>query len=103
MIPNLVLGILALVSPYLYMLVPVYETQQCFAYYELNEDKCFIIETNQCMFFFVNWLQTLILVLLLFKIRNVKDELNLKNELSIIIAIWLSFSLSYFLALQVQI
>jgi len=55
---------------------------------------------NLVIFFFVNWLQTLILVLLLYSIRNVKDELNLKKELSIVIAMWLVFSLSYFMALQ---
>ena len=99
MLPNIALGILALISPYIYMLVPVYETVQCYEYYNLDNTMCYIIESNLCIFFIVNWAQTLVLVLLLYKIRNVKDELNLKKELSIIIALWLIFSLSYFLTL----
>lgn len=99
MLPNLILGLMALVTKFMYMLVPIYETKQCYQYYNLDDDYCYIIEVNVSVFFIVNWLQTLILVILLFKIRNVKDELNLKNELSVIIMIWLLFSLSYFFAL----
>jgi hypothetical protein len=35
----------------------------------------------------------------MWQIRNVKDELNLKRELYIVIGIWLVFSLLYFGAL----
>jgi hypothetical protein len=38
----------------------------------------------------------------MWKIRNVKDELNLKKELYLVIGIWLVFSLLYFSALQVD-
>lgn len=103
LLPSLLLGVLALASPLIYMIVPVYETYQCYEYYNLDSTKCYILEANLCIFYFINWSQTLILVLLLYKIRNVKDELNLKNELFIIIGIWLFFSLFYFLALQVEI
>lgn len=99
MMPNLILGLLAIVSKYVYMVVPIYETKQCYLYYDLDESFCYIIEVNMAIFFIMNWLQTLILVILLFQIRNVKDELNLKKELTIIILIWLLFSLSYFFAL----
>ncbi len=61
------------------------------------------METNLSIFFFVNWLQTIILVGLMWQIRNVKDELNLKKELYIVIAIWIIFSLAYFLALMINI
>ena len=44
-------------------------------------------------------MQTISLVILMWQIRNVKDELNLKNELYIVIAIWIVFSLFYFAAL----
>ncbi len=85
------------------MLVPIYETKQCFNYYNLREPSdCFIIVTNISIFFIVNWAQTLTLVMLMWKIRNVKDELNLKKELYLVIGIWLVFSLLYFSALQVD-
>ena len=77
LLPSLLLGVLALASPLIYMIVPVYETYQCYEYYNLDSTKCYILEANLCIFYFINWSQTLILVLLLYKIRNVKDELNL--------------------------
>jgi hypothetical protein len=40
------------------------------------------------------------LVVLMWQIRNVKDELNLKKELYIVIGVWIIFSLCYFTALQ---
>jgi predicted neutral ceramidase superfamily lipid hydrolase len=46
--------------------------------------------------------QTISLVILMWQIRNVKDELNLKKELYIVIAIWIVFSLFYFAALQID-
>jgi hypothetical protein len=42
-----------------------------------------------------------ILIYLLFAIRNVKDELNLKTELIYVIIIWVIFSLGYFLTLVI--
>ena len=44
-------------------------------------------------------MQTIGLVILMWTIRNVKDELNLKRELYIVIGIWIVFSLFYFAAL----
>jgi hypothetical protein len=50
----------------------------------------------------LGWAQTIGLVILMWKIRNVKDELNLKRELYIVIGIWIVFSLFYFAALQID-
>ena len=58
-------------------------------------------EFNISLFFFVNWIQTVILMYLLYAIRNVKDELNLKTELIYVIIIWVFFSLGYFLTLVI--
>jgi hypothetical protein len=100
MLPNAVLGIAAIINKYPYILVPIYETPQCTCYHSITKEECFIVDTNVSLFFIVNWFQTITLVYLLWAIRNVKDELNLKNELSIVIFIWVLFSLSYFIALQ---
>ena len=43
----------------------------------------------------------MILIYLLYAIRNVKDELNLKTELIYVIIIWVVFSLGYFLTLVI--
>jgi len=47
-------------------------------------------------------MQTVTLIYLLYAIRNVKDELNLKTELIYVIIIWVIFSLSYFTALFIS-
>ena len=57
---------------------------------------------NVSLFFLVNWMQTVTLIYLLYAIRNVKDELNLKTELIYVIIIWVIFSLSYFTALFIS-
>ena len=43
----------------------------------------------------------MILIYLLYAIRNVKDELNLKTELIYVIIIWVVFSLGYFMTLVI--
>jgi hypothetical protein len=58
---------------------------------------------NICIFFIVNWIQTLTLVILMWSIRFVKDELNLKRELYIVIGVWIVFSLCYFAALNMDL
>jgi hypothetical protein len=76
-LPNLVLGFAAIFSKYVYIFVPIYETDQCKCKFELSFNDCFVTDFNVSLFFFVNWLQTVILIYLLYAIRNVKDELNL--------------------------
>lgn len=95
----MILGFAALFSEYIYILVPIYETDQCKCKFDLNKDDCFVTDSNVSLFFVVNWLQTVILIYLLYAIRNVKDELNLKTELIYVIIIWVIFSLSYFTTL----
>lgn len=55
-LPNLVLGFAALFSKYFYILVPIYETDQCKCKFVLPQDDCFITNFNVSLFFFVNWL-----------------------------------------------
>jgi hypothetical protein len=94
-LPNLTLGIIAMFVPYAYMLIPVYETDQCYHYYTSAMNymgfPCFIQIVNLCTFVTVNWVQTFILILLYYLIRNIKDELNIKLELKIIIILWAAF------------
>ncbi|CDW85713.1 UNKNOWN [Stylonychia lemnae] len=113
-LPNFILGIIAIFVPYVYVAIPIYETQQCMKYYgdsfftdllKINLSStgyCAISVLNICTFIIVNWLQTLVLILLFYRLRNIKDELNIKQEIRIIIIIWISFSLAYFITLQYQ-
>ena len=83
------------------MFVPIYETDQCKCFFNMKPGDCLVTEFNISLFFFVNWIQTVILIYLLYAIRNVKDELNLKTELIYVIIIWVIFSLGYFLTLVI--
>ena len=57
---------------------------------------------NLCVFIVVNWLQTMILILVYKRLEKIKDELNIQKELRLIIFVWVFFSLSYFAIIQVE-
>ena len=107
-LPASIIGGIALVVPYAYMFIPVYETGPCWSYYRRNipwfdiDNSCFVKTINFSMFVFMNWFLIVVLLYLYHQIRNIKDELNIKFELRLIINIWIVFSISYFFALQCQ-
>lgn len=68
-----------------------------------NDNNEGILNANIISFITMNWLELLILVIMIFKIRNIKDELNIKNELIIIMGLWIFFSLGYFATLFNQL
>lgn len=110
--PNLLLGIIAIFIPYVYAAVPVYETSQCMHFYERTpfynwfglsvETQCILQIVNVSVFIIVNWLQILILIIAYQRLNNIKDELNIKRELRLIIVMWVSFSILYFATLQLE-
>ena len=65
--------------------------------------NCSIYLSNFSSFVIINWLQILVLVYLCYKIIDIKDEINIKRELVIIIVVWISFSLFYFTFLQIRL
>lgn len=105
-------GLSSFFFPYVYSIVPVYETQMCFTYFESShyvipqmtassEDS--IVQANILSFITFNWLELLAMVLIIFKIRNAKDELNIQKELVLIMILWILFSLGYFATLFYEI
>jgi len=44
----------------------------------------------------------MILVLVYKRLEKIKDELNIQKELRLIIFVWVFFSLSYFIIIQVE-
>jgi hypothetical protein len=101
-----VLGFSAFFLPYLYAIVPVYETQQCKNFYidpennivypKLDKDSI-VFTLNIYSYLLFNWLELLLMVLICFKIRNVKDELSIHRELLWIVGFWIMCSFCYFL------
>lgn len=52
---------------------------------------------NIISFIVLNWAEQMSLVYMLFKIRNIKDELNIRNEMCFIIVLYLVVQFVYFL------
>jgi hypothetical protein len=65
--------------------------------------NCNIYIANFCSFIVINWIEILILIIVCYKIIDIKDEINIKKELVIIIIVWTGFSLFYFSFLQIRI
>lgn len=89
------MGIIGCFFKQLYAFIPVYENLQCSYYYETLEN--WIYTTNIYSYLFLNWTELLILVIICFIIRNVKDELSIISELLLISGFWIISSFIYFL------
>lgn len=89
--------------PYTYSVVPVYETQACWRFFKNSspflrvDPTCFMATANKITFISTNFFELMLLIILLYKIRDIKDELNIKIELNILIILWLLFSMLYFI------
>ena len=56
-----------------------------------------MITANLINFVFVNWALVVGYVLIYWKIRNIRNELNIKKEIAIIMVAWVIFSMIYFI------
>ena len=52
-----------------------------------------LIIINTLMFYSINWVFLMLIVLMLYRIRHIKDKLKVKDEMVLIISTWLLFSL----------
>ena len=105
MLPLYILSLLSFMSPQVYTIIPVYETQTCWNYFQSHQSftdivdpqqKCAMQEANSIIFVFLNWLEILGFALLFWMVRNIKNELNVKRELETILIFWTFFSILYF-------
>ena len=101
-----VIGISSFFIPEIYAIVPVYETQQCLSYFTNSpfiEIPCdsIVFTMNVYSYLLLNWMELLLLVLVCFKIRNVKDELSIIKELLWIAGFWIICSFFYFLMFSI--
>lgn len=85
--PLLVLSLMSFIIPYLYTIVPVYESQSCWDYFstsaliiDLRTIPCGMKFTNSIMFIIINWAEIVGFALLFWFVRNIKNELNVKLE-----------------------
>jgi hypothetical protein len=52
--------------------------------------------TNSLMFILLNWIEIIGFALLFWIIRKIKNELNVKREVQIVLIFWSVFSIIYF-------
>ena len=105
MLPLFILSLLSFMSPQIYTIIPVYETQTCWNYFQSHESftdivdpqkKCGMQEANSIIFVFLNWMEIIGFAFLFWMVRNIKNELNVKIELQTILIFWTFFSIIYF-------
>lgn len=101
-LPLLAFSILAFFVPYVFTVVPVLESQSCWNYFTVQSSMrmdsipCGMKLTNALMFIIFNWIEIIGYVLLFWLIRKIKNELNVKREIQIVLLFWSIFSIIYF-------
>ena len=106
-------GIVAFLIPYVYLLMPVYEANQCWIYFIHHspivpfgaidqKTYCIYKEINHYMFIFFNWVLMIIFVGMYLLIQQIKDELQIKKELFWIIILWSLTNIIYFTLNQIE-
>ena len=107
MLPMFLAGVLGCYYPFVYASLPVHESDLCIcSYYQAlhygsrdffilksNSQYRFLQLYNTTMFFVINWLFLVILILMIYRIRHVNDETLIKRECALIVSNLVLFSL----------
>lgn len=103
MVPLFLLSSISFISPYIYTIIPVYDTQTCWSYFteqeyilNLPKTSCGMQEVNAIIFVLFNWFEIAGFSIAFWVIRNIKNELNIKVELYFVLVFWTVFSIFYF-------
>ena len=97
--PSFVLGLVSLFNPFLFALVPAHESGICLCNIQssrneitlLNIPVLVLLGINTFMFYCVNFFFLLFVVLMLYKIRHIKDKLETRYEMGYLVAFWTFF------------
>ena len=86
LLPSLVVGIIGLFLPLVYALVPAHESGECICYVQQDFSliplpKVLLLTINTLMFYGVNWVFLLLLVLMFNRIRHINDKLQTRDEM----------------------
>jgi hypothetical protein len=107
-LPSIILGLIACFVPEVYMLLPVHETDTCLCSFGSQESLLAnyfgVFKLTSILSFLVfNWSILMVLLVKIFRIRNINDETLIKKECSLIVGVWTFFSiLQYALFLYMQ-
>jgi hypothetical protein len=111
-LPLFVFSLFSFSIPYLYTLVPVYESETCWQHFlttgsfeihmSMTYIPCAMKITNALMFVTLNWAEIIGFAGLFWLVRDIKNELNVKREVQAVLLLWGLFSLIYFI-LQINL
>lgn len=101
-LPLSMFGVLAAIYPLAYVLLPVHDTNVCWNVFDDRQklsptNFCTLHTINDSSTIIINWFELFVLIYMVFLIRNIKEELNIKDELMIIASLY--FFLSILLAI----
>eukprot|EP00347_Sterkiella_histriomuscorum_P018057 403346954 len=103
MIPLIILSLISFLVPYIYTIIPVYDTDTCWTYFiqqekikNIPETPCQMQTANLIVFVVLNWFEIAGYAIAFWMVRNIKNELNIKVEIYFIIIFWTLFSIFYF-------
>jgi len=118
-IPAFLVALLATFFPYPQAVVPVHESQECICYFlgksasrkfllihasPGNGDVLVLKIVNVLIFFGVNWLFLLLIIRNVYHVRHIRDRLEIRLEMTLIVVAWSFFCLcQYFWYLLEQI
>jgi hypothetical protein len=95
MLPGLLLGVAAFLSPEVYAVVPAHESGNCLCKLHDMSGKpnlIFSLEVvNTAMFYGLNFIFLLVNILMLNRILHVHDKLWLQQECGVMITVWTFF------------
>jgi len=105
-LPATIFGIICMFNPYTLIVLPVSFSGSCWNYFGKQDHYdysfCQFNNINVTIYVLFRALELFLILLMMFKIRNVKEEMNIKNELMVIFGIILIFSFSYAIPLGIQ-
>lgn len=99
-----VISLLAFTIPYVYTIVPVYQSDTCWNQFTepgsfhitIDSVPCPLKLVNSLIFVILNWGEVVGFAGLFWMVRNIKNELNVKREVQVVLILWGVFSIIYF-------
>lgn len=105
MVPFSIYGLISFFQPYTFALLPVCYSDSCWnyfhKYYHYQYSYCSMNTVNIIMYVSIRALEIAAVLVMMFRIRNVKEELNIRNELITIFVLVIVSSLIYAIPLAI--
>ena len=103
------LGVLSFVFQPLFAIIPVYESQQCYRWFDCPQgtlciipDECGVHISQSMFFVFFNWLELVGFFWAYWSIRRIQEAVNIRKEMLVTMLCYITTSLIYFTLANVE-